>query len=125
MSEHDVRRKILDLLSDGKIDADQATELLRAVGRTDGSQDAQARIIDMLAEAQVSFEQTRDLLTSLAGGERGGSRRSGAVPLPPVPPSPLHSAAPAGATTGRGPGRTSITAASVALQPLLAIAVTL
>lgn len=100
MSEQDVRRKILDLLSDGKIDADQATELLRAVGRTDGSHDAQTRIIDMLAEAQVSFEQTRDLLTSLAGGERGGSRRGGAYgAVPPLPPVALH-----GAASGRRKG---------------------
>lgn len=91
MSEQDVRRRILDLLSDGKVDADQATELLRAVGNAGASQDAQIRIVDMLAEEHVSFEQTLDLLTSLASGKRRG--RAAAVvapPVPPVPPVAIH-----------------------------------
>lgn len=92
MSEQDVRRRILDLLSDGKVDADQATELLRAVGSVGASQDAQTRIVDMLAEEHVSFEQTLDLLMSLASGKR---RRRGATavvvpPTPPVPPVAVH-----------------------------------
>lgn len=88
MSDQDVRRKILDLLSDGRIDADQATELLRVVGAAAGeSPDAQGRIVDMLAEGQVSFEQTLGLLGSLASGPRG-RRSSGGVPLPPLPPLP-------------------------------------
>jgi hypothetical protein len=85
MSEQDVRRKILDLLSDGKVDADQATELLRTVGGVGASQDAQVRIVDMLDEGQVSFEQTLDLLTSLASG---GRRKAAGVMVPPVPPIP-------------------------------------
>ena len=89
MSEQDVRRKILDLLSDSKIDADKATELLRIVGSGGEAQDAQSRIVDMLGEGQVSFEQTLDLLTSLASGGRSASRRTVAGnQVPPVPPVP-------------------------------------
>ena len=71
MSDQDVRRQILDLLSEGRLDADQATELLRLIG-TIGSdtQDAQARIVGMLADDQISLEQTTELLKSLASGRR-------------------------------------------------------
>lgn len=105
MSEQDVRRKILDLLSDGKIDADGATELLRAVGGGSELHDAQARIVDLLAEGQVSVEQTRDLLSSLATGGRAAARRSAAgIPVPPIPPLPavvpVHGTAAAGRRKG-------------------------
>ena len=90
MSEPDVRRRILDLLSDGRIDADQATELLRAVGGASGSQDAQVRIVDMLGEEHVTFEQTLDLLTSLASRKRRGAAAMVVPPVPPAPPVHLH-----------------------------------
>jgi hypothetical protein len=89
MSEQDVRRKILDLLSDGKIDADQATELLRTVGGVGASQGAQVRIVDMLGEEQVSFEQTLDLLKSLASSGRRGAAAVVVPPIPPVPALPV------------------------------------
>ncbi len=87
MSDQDVRRQILDLLSEGRLDADQATELLRLIGTiSSDTQNAQARIVGMLADDQISLEQTTELLKSLASGRR---RKVVGIPaVPSVPPVP-------------------------------------
>ncbi|MEX2542212.1 MAG: hypothetical protein WD314_10385 [Trueperaceae bacterium] len=92
MSGHPERRRILDMLASGQINAAEAGELLNAVdaGGDDGGRSAQvsaghAAIVS--AGRDVRREATKKIARSLrividAGGEEGGSRGKVTVTVP-------------------------------------------